>query len=662
MKPNSIYFLLFLWMFTGIINKASAQEKRIALIIGNATYSSSPLKNPVNDANLIAKTLQELGFEVIKITNATLKQMQKAEIEFTNKIKQYDVALFYYAGHGIQVDGVNYLIPVDAVLNDKSEVKYEAFDISNINVAFAQNLGKMNIMILDACRNNPFRSWARGGERGFKAIGNQSAGTIIAFATKEGETAADGSGNNGLYTEKLVEQLKIAQNINDVFKNTRQNVLKASNNVQCPQEWDMTVGSFYFTIRNADSKPTEANVSHTESTSSTATGSIQLISEISGKLYIDGVFYKEITAGSTSLFNNIQSGLRIINIRGTSNWTEKVMVISNQTATVRAKNETGTIALYSEINGKLYVDEVFNSTITKKSTTKIKNLTAGVHTLKIEGSQSWSEKVNVSSGQTTNITASPEISNYTTPVATSSNSNYTESSSDVSIDMVFIKGGTFNMGSPSNEVQRGDDEYQHSVTLSDFYMGKYEVTFEQYDKFCDATGRENPSDEGWGRDKRPVINVSWNDAVAYCEWFSKKSGKIYRLPTEAEWEYACRAGTTTPFNMGYNITTSQANCNGNYPYNNNTKGVYREKTMPVGSFAPNEWGLYDMHGNVDEWCSDWYKGYPGSSGVTDCTGSYRVNRGGSWRDCARNCRGAARSNGTPDGRRSYYGFRLVSPK
>jgi len=222
-----------------------------------------------------------------------------------------------------------------------------------------------------------------------------------------------------------------------------------------------------------------------------------------------------------------------------------------------------------------------------------------------------------------------------------------------------IPAGTFTMGSPTSEVNRFDNETQHQVTLSAFKMSKYEVTFEQYDAFCDATSREKPSDEGWGRGKRPVINVSWNDATAFAEWMG------CRLPTEAEWEYACRAGTTTPFSTGSNLTTSQANYNGNYPYNNNAKGEYRQKTLPVGSFTANAYGLFDMHGNVWEWCSDWYGDY--SSGAQTnpkgaASGSFRVCRGGSWDFYAFICRSANRFLSSPDFRYYLIGFRLVSPK
>ncbi len=227
------------------------------------------------------------------------------------------------------------------------------------------------------------------------------------------------------------------------------------------------------------------------------------------------------------------------------------------------------------------------------------------------------------------------------------------------IEWVDIPAGTFTMGSPTSEALRDVNEIQHKVTLSAFKMSKYEVTFEQYDDFCKAKGKERPSDAGWGRENRPVINVSWEEANAFAKYMG------CRLPTEAEWEYACRAGTDAHFNTGICLNSDQANYGGNYPMEWCTKGEYRGKTMPVGSFAPNAWGLYDMHGNVWEWCGDWYGDYSSSAQTNPkgpSSGSYRVIRGGCWDSYARYCRSAFRSYYTPDFRYYYIGFRLVSPE
>ncbi len=220
-------------------------EKRLALVIGNSVYGETNLKNPVNDANLIEGTLKNLGFEVIKRINASKTDMENAIKMFSKKLPDYNVTLFYYAGHGIQVEGMNYLIPVDAVMKEKTDCKWEAISVNYIVEEFEKYPDNTNIVILDACRNNPFISWERGGETGFKAI-SPASGTIISFATSEGAAASDGQGANGLFTEELVKQMIISQPIESVFKKTRVQVEKRSKNAQSPQEWSKLKGDFYF--------------------------------------------------------------------------------------------------------------------------------------------------------------------------------------------------------------------------------------------------------------------------------------------------------------------------------------------------------------------------------------------------------------------------------
>ncbi|WP_445308303.1 formylglycine-generating enzyme family protein [Microcoleus vaginatus] len=210
------------------------------------------------------------------------------------------------------------------------------------------------------------------------------------------------------------------------------------------------------------------------------------------------------------------------------------------------------------------------------------------------------------------------------------------------LEMVYIPGGTFMMGSPATEERREESESpQHQVTVPAFYAGKYPITQAQWQ----AVMGNNPS--YFKGEKRPVDTVSWDDAVEFCGKLSQQTGKKYRLLSEAEWEYACRAGTTTPFHFGETITSDLVNHNGSSPYANAPKGLNRRKTIDVGSFPPNAFGLYDMHGNVWEWCSDqWYENYNATptdgSSWEPGTNNTRLLRGGSWSYCAVFCRSAFR--------------------
>ena len=219
-----------------------------------------------------------------------------------------------------------------------------------------------------------------------------------------------------------------------------------------------------------------------------------------------------------------------------------------------------------------------------------------------------------------------------------------------------IPAGTFLMGSPADEPERGKDEPQYGVRISrPFYMGAPLGTAAEYQI---VTGG-NPAH---GREGEVPAEVSWRDAVRFCHALSKNTGRTFRLPTEAEWEYACRAGTTTPFNTGAIITTDQANFDGKFVYPGGPIGIYRHEPTPVRTFKPNAWGLYDMHGNAYQWCSDWYGKYP-EGPATDPpgprTGADRVIRGGKYGSGPRYVRSAARYSYTPNNASVVFGFRVV---
>lgn len=226
-------------------DNSKVYNKRIALVIGNADYvSTSKLRNTLNDAKSMAATLKDMGFEVITIENGTYETIKNAIYAFGDRIQDVDVSLFFYAGHGLEVDGTNYLVPVDADIQSHLDVKQKCIPLSGVSntMEFANDEG-LNMIILDACRNNPFPAGKRGGT-GLARI-NAPSGTLIAYATDPGSVASDGDGTNGLYTGELIKQLKVSQRIEDIFMHTRNNVEQLSGGKQRPWEEARLKGIFY---------------------------------------------------------------------------------------------------------------------------------------------------------------------------------------------------------------------------------------------------------------------------------------------------------------------------------------------------------------------------------------------------------------------------------
>jgi tetratricopeptide (TPR) repeat protein len=286
----------------------AATEKRVALVIGNGRYETGPLRNPVNDANLVAATLRELGFEVISRTDVNLQQMGAAVREFSRKINNGSIGLFYYAGHGMQSAGRNFLIPVGAQIEAEGDVVLEALDLNSVLEQMGRANNRLNIVILDACRNNPFARSFRSGTQGLAQV-NAPAGTFIAYATAPGQTASDGKGQNGLYTQELMANMRTpGLPIEEVFKRVRVQVRQKSNGLQVPWDASSLEGSFSFvggsaTTAAAPSVATESPASPPPTTRPVSTRSASVSFDLIESNFQSNLLDEVIKDGESFLAN-----------------------------------------------------------------------------------------------------------------------------------------------------------------------------------------------------------------------------------------------------------------------------------------------------------------------------------------------------------------------
>ncbi|MDP1732867.1 MAG: SUMF1/EgtB/PvdO family nonheme iron enzyme [Sulfuritalea sp.] len=553
--------LLTVWL--GIASAAEPQrnlgispasgEKRVALVIGNSAYKDAPLKNPVNDAKDMAATLRRLGFDVIEKTNVSQKDINRAIAQFGEKLRADTVALFFYAGHGMQVKGKNYIIPIDAHITGEATVRAEAVDVDTVMDQLA--ISPMNIVILDACRNNPFERKFRSTSGGLAQM-DAPKGSLIAYATAPGKTAADGESRNGLYTQELLKHIQTpGLPLETVFKRVRNGVMAASGEAQTPWEASSLTGEFFF-------RPVAG------ATSVTAP---QIVAPV------------DLTAVEVSFWESI-------------------------------KNST------DAEDYQAYLDKYPSGQFVALAERRVKKKKT-----KTEDAASTSE---VAPGDAFKDCADcPE--------------------------MVIIPAGSFEMGGA------GDNEKPiHRVVLKGFALGRTEVTQGQWK----AVMGNNPSGFKDCGDDCPVEKVNWDEAREFAHRLSKKTGKTYRLPSEAEWEYACRAGGKQTY-CGGEATDSVA-------WTGNSAGISwfasssGNQTHAVARKQANAWGLHDMSGNVWEWTEDcWNASYVGAPGdgsawlSGDC--GQRVLRGGSWLNPPQVAGSAVRSKMEAKDGNYIIGFRLL---
>lgn len=714
-----VLFLLFFAGFAGAAERGVAvkgtatataveNERKTALVIGNSTYISSPLKNPASDAKTVAKALRDLGFTVDERTNLNQNDMKLAIESFGKAIKQGGVGLFFYAGHGMQVNGRNYLIPVDVEIQGEAEVDIKAVDAGAVLAKMDIAKNSTNIVILDACRNNPFARSFRSANSGLASM-NAPSGTLIAYATAPGSVASDGTGANGLYTQEVVKAIKKpGLKIEDAFKQVRSGVQNQTQGKQVPWESSSLVGDFYFAgkpegwvdtsrleglaegskerqaelerlkkleAENAKQKEKEqaeitkrekelaaldAQIASMKSRLGTAAESksdslekmaaivekkeeegrkldelrrqrkveeakrqaeINRLKEVAAinrraEIEKDVVNYEKIVSSSYGKDMTQQAWQALRN-----KYPETKGIVFANTNEFR-KFLIGGIIPEGELSRRRDEAEKKRKTDIEKDIVDYETTIGTSHESK-KASKAWQALMNkypeakgiafantnelrkfifdriIPEGEMVKRNAETEKKRKSAEDEMAKRNAEAERKRQnamiESFEFVLVKGGCFQMGDTFGEGY-GDEKPVHEVCIDDYYMGKYEVTQEQWRQVMGHKPSKYSSCGG----NCPVEQVSWNDVKEFIRILNIRAEKnVFRLPTEAEWEYAARSGGKNEKWAG----TSNESQLGDYAWFDKNSG---NQTHPVGRKRPNGLGIYDMSGNVFEWVADIY--------------------------------------------------------
>jgi formylglycine-generating enzyme required for sulfatase activity len=625
-----------------LVAPPSAQaEKRIALVIGNGAYVKVPrLPNPTSDSAAMSGLLRKAGFDVVEKTDMSADAMRRVLRDLSELVRYADIAVVFYAGYGMEMNGINYLIPVDATLARDVDVEDEAISLDRV-IRSIEPARRLQLVILDSCRDNPFlRSMrrtviSRSVRSGHGDIDEKSLppNTLIAYAQKAGATAEDGTGTNSPYTTALLKHLPTpGLDVELALRRVRDEVLQATRNRQEPFKYGSLGGA-----------------------------ELPLVTAVAGPLPPASPQPVSTAEREWQQYGKDTKDIRLLEAFKEKHRGDPVYARLAEARIEELKKQTASAARPSEPAKPGLLPGVLKETVGI--------VLPGVQPARCDGVETI-------------------VGNDRRCLKPGVGKAEWFKDCETCPEMVVVPAGTFTMGSPENERPLKDMEeqpahevgvlqarvlrkvianYETQVRVSiakPFAVGRFAVTFDQWDA-CVADGGCNgykPDDKGWGRGEYPVININWDDARSYIAWLSRKTGKIYRLLSEAEREYVTRAGTTTPFWWGTTITSTQANFNGKYVYPVGSKGEFRQRTVPVGSFQANPWGLYNVHGNVEEWTEDcWYddnKGNPGDGRARTSRDCRRATRGGSWNSEPEFVRSASRDSQSADYRGSI-GFRVA---
>jgi formylglycine-generating enzyme required for sulfatase activity len=588
---------------------AAADGKRVALVIGMSQYQHlSSLENPVPDAKAIAAELRNHDFEVSEHYNLDRADLLDALESFKRQAAGADVALVYYAGHGMEVEGKNVVAPVDMEIECENKTTLRSVELDQLFAAAGP--APQQIVLLDACRNNPFPQCpTRGansgsGFRGFSRLTEEDRSLLIANATLSGQLAADGdAGDHSPFAKSLLKNLEDNPRLymRDVLEATAKDVRVASRGAQVPE----------ITTRGGSPR-----------VCLDATG----CGEAPIALPAEGALKDDVSLNETRAILQ-QLGFMSETSRGGDNTLEDAIKRFQAKAGLTPDGQI-TASLLAVLRATK--TQVATLPVTPKPGAAVPGINAG-------------------------------------PLEHDVGSTFKDC--ETCPDMVVTPAGRFRMGAPKTEKgHQPAEEPQHEVTVAaPLAIGKFEVTFDDWEACALEGGCANyrPQDGGWGRGRRPVIYVSYDDAKAYVEWLRQKSGKAYRLLSEAEWEFAARGGTSTPFAGGETLAPTQANFDASIAAGSKKQRSYQGTTVEVGTFPPNPYGLFDMEGNVFEWVEDcWnptHAGAPDDASPRGGDCKRRVAKGGAWYYEAEFARPSARMSFPQGSRLNIIGFRVARP-